>query len=665
MMDDHEFRALVARHELDCRHQPEQFTRTTAALAGLGHAVILLVMLLAAVGLIWTLTGLFTQGFRLWRLFLLAGCGSLLWSIGSALWLRQLPPDGVTLTRDDAPRLFELIDKLCRRCSAPPVDVLMIDAELNASVVQLPRLGVLGWHRNHLVLGLPLLMALDVKQLAAVIAHEFGHLRGAHGKLGAWVYRTRRSWWMLAHSRHQAKLGANVADAALGLFFTWFFPRFNARAFVLSRLQEVEADNLAHQTVGRRHAASGLISLGVHGRYLQEVFWPDLWARARQRNAVVPRPMADMRVLLKDALRHEHASRWLREALKTLPEAGDTHPSLRDRLEHAEQTPALPLLPEANAADVLLGDRLGNLIETLDGQWQARQADAWKEAHDAHDRAERLLVELAENDTPQQRLQLDELLLWARTAWQVEEAAAARAPLRAAIGRHREPHEARYLLALALLDAACPIVSRSMAPQESEELLEAIELLKGLTFDTVDTGGYGASISDPHWALPAARQLESVLEQREAFEQLKPVRERLRKLEQEAREAREELEDFDSPQTVAAARVSPRVLRETLHLMKQEVAIGRAWLLRKTSPAARGWSLYLLVIERSGSLRQPDVNTWWETLRDRVPLPFPFMVIDLSHPFWADKARVDLVQQFREASSGLIYTASEQLKDQL
>jgi hypothetical protein len=165
--------------------------------------------------------------------------------------------------------------------------------------------------------------------------------------------------------------------------------------------------------------------------------------------------------------------------------------------------------------------------------------------------------------------------------------------------------------------------------------------------------------------LPAARQLESVLEQREAFEQLKPVRERLRKLEQEAREAREELEDFDSPQTLAAARVSPRVLRETLHLMKREVAIGRAWLLRKTSPAARGWSLYLLVIERSGSLRQPDVNTWWETLRDRVPLPFPFMVIDLSHPFWADQARVDLVQQFREASSGLIYTASEQLKDQL
>lgn len=32
----------------------------------------------------------------------------------------------------------------------------------------------------------------------AVVAHEYGHLRGDHGKLSAWVYRTRMSWARLS-----------------------------------------------------------------------------------------------------------------------------------------------------------------------------------------------------------------------------------------------------------------------------------------------------------------------------------------------------------------------------------------------------------------------------------------------------------------------------------
>ena len=38
-----------------------------------------------------------------------------------------------------------------------------------------------------------MMMMLDRRRLLSVLAHEYGHLRGNHGKLSAWIYRTRLS----------------------------------------------------------------------------------------------------------------------------------------------------------------------------------------------------------------------------------------------------------------------------------------------------------------------------------------------------------------------------------------------------------------------------------------------------------------------------------------
>ena len=54
------------------------------------------------------------------------------------------------MTAQEAPRLFELIEKVRAKTGAPRPDRVLIDGELNAAVWQQPRLGLLGWHRNHL-----------------------------------------------------------------------------------------------------------------------------------------------------------------------------------------------------------------------------------------------------------------------------------------------------------------------------------------------------------------------------------------------------------------------------------------------------------------------------------------------------------------------------------
>jgi Zn-dependent protease with chaperone function len=230
-LQESEFNRLVADYEHVSRHDPQRFVRATAAMAALGYAVILALLTLAALGLVWGIAHLRHGPVRGGTIAVVLVCASLLVSLLRALWMRQSAPQGIPLTAKEAPKLFELIEKVRRRAGAPRVHRVLIDGELNAAIVQQPRLGLLGWHRNHLILGLPLMMGLDVRQLAAVIAHEFGHLQGAHGKLGAWVYRTRRSWFMLALARGQGRMGVSLADLALGFFYRHFFPRFNARAF--------------------------------------------------------------------------------------------------------------------------------------------------------------------------------------------------------------------------------------------------------------------------------------------------------------------------------------------------------------------------------------------------------------------------------------------------
>ena len=168
-MNDHEFRRLVAAHEHTCRIEPERFAVRTVLMAAFGYAAIVTALVLCALVLLWVGARLLDGQVSYVWVMVAIGCASLLWSLSRALWSRERPPEGLRIRRADAPELFKLIEKVRKRCGAPRPDVVLIDGELNAAIVQQPRLGLLGWHRNYLILGLPLLMGLDVKQVAAVI----------------------------------------------------------------------------------------------------------------------------------------------------------------------------------------------------------------------------------------------------------------------------------------------------------------------------------------------------------------------------------------------------------------------------------------------------------------------------------------------------------------
>lgn len=633
-MEEQEFRRLVADYEHDSRHDPRGFAWRTAAMAVFGYAAILGTLLAAGLGLAWGVDQLATGHVRGWKVFLVIGCGSLLLSLLPAVWMRQGAPHGLVVTAREAPRLFELLRKLAKRIGAPRPDRVLLDGELNAAVVQQPRLGLLGWHRNDLILGLPLMMGLTTKQFAAVLAHEFGHLQGAHGKLGAWVYRTRRSWVMLAQARQSARWGGSLADAALVFFFRHFFPRFNARAFVLSRQQEVQADRVAHELVGAQPAAEGLIAIELQARWLDEVFWPQVYRRAvATPTPQRARPYREMRQMLPASVRHPRAASWLAAALKRLPDVGDTHPSLRDRVDLAGVKPALPGKPVASAADTLLLESVDTWLKRLDEGWRVEIAPAWSERH-RYAQAQRHLVEELAAARQQGPIDPDDHLLWARAARLLDGEAAEQSVLRRLIADHPSQLGARHELGMLLVDSTDAATS-----------LEGAELLRGV-----------AEAGCNPWALSAAQRRETWLAAHDRFDELKTWRTLLRKREEEGEAAWNALHDFDGAQRFEASGLGRRALRPLQDLLRGEKAVGRAFVVRKTDASAADWRFCIVVIERSKVLGQPDPAHWWEDLRERIDLPCPFMVVDLAHPYWSASERAAVVRQMLDVPDACVYS---------
>src|SRR3569833_3321253 len=152
------------------------------------------------------------------------------------------PPAGERLSAARVPELFQMLESLRARLATPRIHAVLLTPDFNAGVMQVPRLGLMGWYRSYLFIGLPLMKSLTVEQFQAVLAHELGHLAGEHARAGNWIYRLRLIWQRL--------------DAAFSQTSRWralpvstnnkrYIPRFSATSFPLARANEYEADAAA------------------------------------------------------------------------------------------------------------------------------------------------------------------------------------------------------------------------------------------------------------------------------------------------------------------------------------------------------------------------------------------------------------------------------------
>ena len=596
-MDQADFVHMVRMSEIASAENSSAYRRSVAAFAALGYAWVLGCLVLALGMVAWALPPLLEGRFKFGFVMVLISGLTLLWTSLQALWLRSDAPDGVEITAVEAPALFEALERIRRKIKGPHIHHVYLNDEFNACIRQQPLYGLLGGAVNHLTIGLPLLMALDRQRFLAVLGHEYGHLRGDHGRFAAWIYRTRMAWMRM----HQG-LGddGNVVAAASNAFMRWYLPRFAARSFALARQDEYEADRIAGRLVGREVAAAALIEIEVRGTWMERHFWERHWSKAADH----PVPVGPYRSLRKRLARMPEpafANDALRQALKRLSNVDDTHPGLRDRLESLEAPPILPEWSGGSAME-LLGDDAKRWIAHFDKQWCRDHAAEWKQHYawlaQVRERVQRLTAQQSQSNA-------DEMVELARLSRHLDP----RAPVQPlyALALQRSPGHAGALRGLV----------QSLPDEDRQGKLQCLEQL---------WDGDG----DSRWwaARTALAELET---SRPGMEHdaaaYKQWRKRLERAQEAEDRAWEELSGASLFARAVRHDLSPFEQTELTTQLARYRNVARAWLVRKQLREFPRRRAYLLFVEMPGL--EPDEGlALCHRLENSLSMPGPMLVMD-------------------------------------
>jgi Zn-dependent protease with chaperone function len=615
-ISDEQFDALVARLAKDADRNPFAYKARVFLLAMLGYAYVFGILL----GIIAILVGVI--------LIVRTGRGVILlknvaiplaifaWVVGKALWVKLSPPAGRPLRREEAPQLFADMAEICRKLDAPRADVVLLTDDYNAAVSQVPRLGVFGWHRNYLIVGIPLMQALPPDEWRGILAHEFSHLSRAHARFSNWIYRVRKTWFQLMHTLENERQGGG-AWLFKG-FFHWYAPYFGAYSFVLARRDEYEADKLAASVVGADVMARGFIASSVRGRQLSESFWPEV----RKEVVTHREPPADvhsrMATRLRAPLDAAPVQAWISDELAVETGSADTHPATRDRIaalgvdvRQLTETTASAASPIAvTAAEHYLGGVASSVTRELDARWRNDASSWWAERHEAERAQEAQLTDLE-----QRHASLNDEDLWnlARLADARKGAEAAESYLRELLTRTPRHAAASYTLGYNLLAS------------DDEEGVGLIETAMDI---------------DPEAIGPGSRTIAGWLRHRGRTDEA--TRYELRAAEAEVIQAESARErdsvyrtDTFTPHEVDDATLAP--LRAAL---AKQPRIKAAWLVRKTVKHMPERPLYVLGFDpgfdwrgslRAGGLpiaKTPD-DGYPQALANLLPLPGEAFVVPL------------------------------------
>ncbi|MEV5970495.1 M48 family metalloprotease [Streptomyces sp. NPDC051921] len=325
--------------------------------AGLALLVHGITVALAALAL-WLLIGGWGRGFQ-------PALGALFLALAFALRprfgsLAKIRGDAPVLERLDAPRLFALLDEVAGAVGTRGVDVVLLDAEANASVLTY---GIR--QRRALTLGLSLWAVLDRQERVALLGHEFGHYAHGdtrHGVLVGSALRSLDTWQYMLAPNH----GETIMDQ-LGNLLT-AVPRLAVHGMTLlldqatlraSQRAEYLADTSAARVAGATAAAGLMDRLLVTDSAESVLQRETVAARTRiGRTARSEDPAEGLweRVAAQVAAVPEREYERLRRVAELRGHCVDaTHPPTHLRRRHVtrgERHPAGVVLDAARSADV-------------------------------------------------------------------------------------------------------------------------------------------------------------------------------------------------------------------------------------------------------------------------------------------------------------------------
>lgn len=386
-MDSNDFIILTGRLERESDDNPQLHRLKVALVAGLGFAPLLLFGIVFLISLIAVIQGVVAEGHpSALALVTAIVCIVMLGVLVQSLAIELGAPAGREVTSEEAPALFAAIDDVIERTAVTikdkvrpvTIDSVVLDGSFEVRLHQLPDWGVFGRYHNHLQIGVPLLAALNIAELKALLAHELGHLGRAHERFEAWIYRQRVVWRALQDKYDHP---VSTIDRVLAKFYAPYALYFHAYSFVLARKLEYSADRVAAKATHPGALANALTKIALMGRYLEEVYWPRFMAQVEQSPEPPYMPFAMLPRAFGLGQKQWSRQDWLDRSLRTFPTEGDTHPSLGERFAALNILPAPPSYAPDRSALSLFGRNSQDTLKWCDDEWRRENGPAWRKRH--------------------------------------------------------------------------------------------------------------------------------------------------------------------------------------------------------------------------------------------------------------------------------------------
>ena len=284
-------------------------------------------------------------------ILVMPGLWTLLYMVFMMLGVTGKPRDAsAAVSRDEAPGLWDRVDRLARSVGTRPPAELRLTAEANAGVVEESRwLGLIPVTRR-MYLGIPLLYALPPGQLDAVICHELGHYSRGHTRAGAVCYRAHVAAKLMVDglamvrarrdSTRRRRMVNRVVSEAHYQFVRHYTKVYRRLSAATTQSQEFQADAKAAEITSAQTTADALRA--THVVIAGWGMFTESKKGLLQLVGGTSDPFTEFRDNWKDAEFRQDATL---AAARKVHDPFSTHPPLQERLARL-----IPRLAQAGAA---------------------------------------------------------------------------------------------------------------------------------------------------------------------------------------------------------------------------------------------------------------------------------------------------------------------------